>query len=98
MEEARSKVGPPNGSGASSSNRAPSPIRKGTKRVAGAPASPESIERLAKTYWKSHGAKMKTHDVSQYPKTFRYYNQRLHLALDDFVKGLVFEPEEYAPS
>ena len=96
LAEASSQVRPPDGSGATSSNRAPSPIRQGTKRPAGTPASPESIERLANTYWKSHGTKMRKHEVTNYPKTFTYYNQRLHFVLDDFLKGLVFEPEVYS--
>ena len=40
---------------------------------------------------------MRKHDVENFPKTFTYYNQRLHFMLHEFVKGLVFEPEEYAP-
>ena len=91
--EARSKAGPPIGSCASNSN----PFRQGVKRSAGAPALPESIERLATTYWQCYGAKMRKHDVENFPKTFTYYNQRLHFMLHEFVKGLVFEPEEYAP-
>ena len=97
LMEARSKAGPPIGSCASSSNRGPSPIRQGAKRSAGAPASPESIERLATTYWKSYGAKMKKHEIGKFPKTFMFYNQRMHFVLDEFVKGLVFDKEEYAP-
>ena len=92
LMQARSKAGPPIGSGASSSNRAPSPIRQGTKRPAGAPASPDSIERLAITYWRSHGPKMRKHEVGKFPKTFMYFDKRLHFVLDEFVKGLVFEP------
>ena len=65
--EARSKAGPPIGSCAGSST----PVRQGVKRSAGAPASPESIERLAATYWQCYGAKMRKHDVENFPKTLR---------------------------
>ena len=40
---------------------------------------------------------MRKHEVSKFPKTLMYFNKRLHFVLDEFVKGLVFEPEEYAP-
>ena len=40
---------------------------------------------------------MRKHEVSKFPKTFMSFIQRLHFVLDDFVKGLVFEQEEYAP-
>ena len=36
-------------------------------------------------------------DPDQYPKNFCYYNQRLHLIMDQIVKGLEFNVEEYAP-
>ena len=97
LMEARSKAGPPVGSCAGSSNRGPSQVRQGAKRSAGAPASPENIERLASTYWRSYGPKMKRHETGNFPKTFMYYNQRLHFVLNEFVKGLVFDKEEYAP-
>ena len=40
---------------------------------------------------------MKTHDISDYPRTFKYHNGILHLILADLVKGLVFDREDYAP-
>ena len=40
---------------------------------------------------------MKTHDMGQYPRNFRYFDGVLHLMLTDFVKGLVFDQEDYSP-
>ena len=40
---------------------------------------------------------MKKHEIGKFPKTFVFFNQRLHFVLDEFVKGLVFDQEEYAP-
>ena len=37
------------------------------------------------------------HEICDFPKTFTYYNQKLHFILADFVKGLTFDREDYAP-
>ena len=92
--EARSKAGPPVGSGASSSGN---PFRQEVRSTVGMPISPEAIERQAATYWQRYESLMKRNDVEYFPNTLVYYDRKLHFMLHEFVKGLVFEPEEYAP-
>ena len=94
---ARNKVGPPIGSGeASSSNRLPTPDR-GTKRPAGEPASPDSIDRHAKSHWASCGSKMKMHHAGDYPRNFRRVKGTMHLILDNVMDGLSIDIEDYSP-
>ena len=98
LMEARSKAGPPVGSGESSSYRAPSRTRQEVKEpLAGAPASWRLFELTASSYWRSYGYKMMKHEICDFPKTFTYYNQKLHFILADFVKDLYFDREDYAP-
>ena len=98
LEEARNKRGPPIGSGeASSSNRLPSPERQGHKKSAGDPASPDSIDRHARSHWASYGSKMKMHYAGDYPRSFRRVKGTMHLILDNFMEGLTINPEEYSP-
>ena len=71
LMEARSKAGPPVGSGESSSCRASSRPRPETREPpVGAPFSWMLFELTAKNLWKSHEDKMMLHEICNFPKTF----------------------------
>ena len=72
LMEARSKAGPPVGSGESSSYRASSRSRPETKEPpVGAPFSWMTFELTAKNLWRYHADKMMMHEICNFPKTLR---------------------------
>ena len=89
------------GSGkAGSSTDAPEKERVRTppyKRKAGEPDSPASIERLAKSHWRTFASRMKKKVDTDYPRRFRNIRGVEHFELGEFIHGLTFQVEEYSP-
>ena len=52
-----------------------------------APASPNSIAKLARTQWVTSKARMEKHEVEKFPKYFKFYSGNLHFVLDEITKG-----------
>ena len=67
------------------------------KRKAGEPDSPASIERIAKSHWRSFGTKMKRKSDDDYSRRFVKIRGEEHWDIADFIFGLTFQMEDYSP-
>ena len=67
------------------------------KRKAGEPDSSASIERMAKSHWRSFATKMKRKMDADYPRRFVNIRGEEHWEIADFPFGLTFQIEDYSP-